>query len=79
MIGTSNYKERELSVDFSENNLKRLAEAWAPLIKGLSEWCEHVASVMRKWFPAISQTHRAEVKRVHTAYDKKRRARRRRK
>lgn len=66
-------------MNFSENQMTRLAEAWAPLIKGLSEWCEHVSSVIKKWFPVISQAHRAEVKRVHTAYARKRRARRRRK
>lgn len=66
-------------MNFSEDQLKRLAEAWTPLIKGLGEWFEHVGSVMRKWFPTVSQAHRAEVKRVHTAYDRKRRARRRRK
>lgn len=64
---------------FSEDQLTKLAEAWTPLIKGLSEWFEHVSSVVKKWFPVISQAHRAEVKRVHTAYAKKRHARRKRK
>jgi hypothetical protein len=32
---------------------------------------EHVGKMMQQFFPVISQAHRAEVKRVHTAYRRK--------
>ncbi len=52
---------------------------WEPFVSALNEWFSKIQETMRKWFPAISQAHRAEVKRVHTAYARTRRAHRRRK
>lgn len=60
-------------------NIKALTSSFQFVVERMREYFEQMSKVMVKWFPAISQAHRAEVKRVHTAYARTRRARRRRK
>lgn len=60
-------------------NIKALTESFQFVVERMREYFEQMSKVMVKWFPTISQAHRAEVKRVHTAYHRRQKARRRRK
>lgn len=67
---------------YSEDQLKQLAEAWTPLIKGLGEWFQRVSKAFveftNRWFPVVSGAHRERLKIVRTEYHRRQKARRRR-
>ncbi len=67
----------------TDDQLKVVIKAnFEPIMKQLAAIFEHFRKQIQKWYPWIrwaTEAHRAEVKRVHTAYARTRRARRRRK
>ena len=57
--------------------IRSVNAAWPVLLKRFSEVINTWADLVKKLFPVVSEAHRAEVKRVHTAYRRKQKARRR--
>lgn len=69
--------------EFDDNHIAVDINVWNDMVGRLGEWFENTARSMKHfadtWFPAYQDIHRAEVKRIHMAYSRKQKARRRRK
>lgn len=55
----------------TEEQKQQLQQAFIYTASRLKDYFDGLQVVMRQWFPVVSQIHRAEVKRVRTAYRKK--------
>ena len=64
---------------FDEVDWERLNKAFTHLFGQVSEYWKAMSKVMETWFPIFSDLHRMEAKRVHTAYRRRQKARKRRK
>lgn len=62
----------------TEEQKKQLQEAFGYAARRLKAFFDQLTAVMQKWFPVVSQAHRAYVKAVRTAYRRRILARRRR-
>lgn len=56
---------------FTPEQVAQISRAFEILFNDLRVWFDGVSKVMEKLFPHVSQTRRAEVKRVRTAYRRK--------
>lgn len=52
-----------------------LNKAFVQLWDGIREWFDNVTKLMGEMFPVVSEMRRAEVKRVRTAYRRKKKGR----
>lgn len=65
-------------VMFTPEQVAQIQEAWRFVGSRLREYFDALTVAFRKWFPIISEAHRAYVKAVRTDYRRRQKARRRR-